>query len=356
MLFVNRLSLFYIATVACFVMACKPSEQDINALPVAVAGGEPGLYVIGGSFSTAADTFATPALWHGGGVLNLSTKKATSPRITAQGRDVYIAGNNGNECVYWKNGSVIGTLYTPANTSSQVTGIALMGADVYVSGTMLTAGYYPLIPVYWKNGVLNYLPHPTVKGGNDDLFWHTTGIAISGSDIYISGDNYGEGVYWKNGNIIKLPNSEYANGIIVSGTDVYVVGDMYGNPVTTTTYAGYWKNGVAVYMPNPSKISQKALAIAVKGNDIYVAGDISTGGGNTNAVYWKNGVLTTLSKTTGVGVRATGVCIDPNNNLYISGTDAGPGQYTTLATYWLNGSETVLSTKSSTATGLVFVQ
>ena len=64
---------------------------------------------------------------------------------------------------------------------------------------------------------------------------------------------------------------------------MYVAGLEYdGNSM----FAKYWKNGVAVNLPNGTQ----AKSIYVYGNDVYVAGD-----NNGKAKYWKNGVEVSLS-------------------------------------------------------------
>jgi len=348
--------ILYIIIVVCFITDCKTGSPDPQPLvtPI-ISGGESGLYLVGGTYSPAVDTFAVPVLWHGGGMLNLAAKKTYSPVITTQGKDIYAAYNDATGSVYSKNGLVIGNLSVPTNMRSYVTGIALIGPDVYISGSLLTGSNgYPSIPVYWKNGTLNYLSYPTPLGLFDQ--WNTSGIAVSGSDVYISGSHSTGAAYWKNGVITILPNGVYAKGITVSGTDVYVAGVLHTTPVSFVDQAGYWKNGVAVFMPNPNNINQTALAIAVQGTDVYVAGYNYGSGYNTNAVYWKNGTLNTLSKISGSGVRVSAIFIDPSNNVYMAGAEGVSGQNYSVAAYWLNGAETLLSTQSSVSSGLVYVQ
>jgi len=291
-------------------------------------------------------------LWHSNGALSLSSKRTFAPVITSQGKDVYVAGNDGTQSVYWKNGVVAGTLSTPAGMISYATGIALSGTDVYVSGViMYPLSLYPTTPVYWKNGTLNYLQHQTTTYNND--FWRTSGIAISGSDVYISGDNGMQCVYWKNGVAVNLSNGTFTYGITISGTDIYILGNLYTNASVGTSVAGYWKNGIPVYLPNPNSIVQSAMAIAINGTDVYVTGFISISG-NLNAVYWKNGTMTTLSKVTGSGALASGIFIDASNNVYICGGENMAGQRS-VAAYWRNGVETILSTQGSVVKGMVYI-
>ena len=98
---------------------------------------------------------------------------------------------------------------------------------------------------------------------------------------------------WKNGVGTALTDgtkNAYANAIVVSGTDVYVAGQEDGLPTL-------WKNGAASRLYNNSSYdSAEAQAIAVSGQDVYVAGNTreqqnipGIGWGNV-VMLWKNGV------------------------------------------------------------------
>ena len=115
--------------------------------------------------------------------------------------DVYVGGRHDDSAVYWKNGEMV----TLSTKYSGVTSIAIVGGDVYASGSILLG--------------------PMVQ---DDY-----GIPVAG--------------YWKNGKRIVLGNPKYgpkygsgAAAIFVFGDDVYVGGYIDG---PNTSVAGYWKNG-----------------------------------------------------------------------------------------------------------------
>src|SRR5258705_74317 len=104
------------------------------------------------------------------------------------------------------------------NTSTQV--------DVYVAGYV--SDLSAVIPVYWKNGQVVTLPDGRMWGG-------AASIVVSGTDVYVAGyeDNGSAYVakYWKNENPVNLPSdvtkNAFATSIAISGTDVYAAGYEY---------------------------------------------------------------------------------------------------------------------------------
>jgi hypothetical protein len=181
--------------------------------------------------------------------------------MALSGNDVFFAGVDINpgvsfSPVYWKNGTEYKLPTLVKSASANVTGLAISGTDVYCAGTDGPPNSYT--PVYWKNGVENTLPTIGGHGG-----W-VSAMAISGSDIYFVGVDFKTGVYWKNGVETKLPYSNSINlysqptGIAVNGTDVYISGYEFtnitvpnlGGTVETTNYtAEYWKNGTVNTLP-----------------------------------------------------------------------------------------------------------
>jgi len=217
--------------------------------------------------------------------------------------NVYVAGStiapNGYvEATYWKNGTpVILHPNTPGKlTPSTAAAVAIQGHDVYFAGNTSDNGYF--IATVWKNGIESYLP-------SNDPYSDTTGIFVSGDDVYVSGFSYTslfEPTYtaklWKNGIAVDL---EYATnstavGVFVSGDDVYVAGSI-GSP--TGTSAVYWKNGKAVILNSGNILAAGGNSIYVDGTDVYVAGSAVYGPGDivgkpSVATYWKNGDAITL--------------------------------------------------------------
>src|SRR5262245_10116021 len=72
--------------------------------------------------------------------------------------------------------------------------------DIYILG--MTAVGMQGVTCYWKNGELVKLPNS---------YGAPTAIAIQGNDVYILGMTavgmQGVACYWKNGELVKLPNS-----------------------------------------------------------------------------------------------------------------------------------------------------
>lgn len=228
--------------------------------------------------------------------------------LAVSNNDVYMAGwGQGNFATYWKNENPIelSPAYSPPTLSILATAssIAVSGNDVYVSGSQYEqlsqiGGWSNVFAEYWKNGNL-------VKLTDGSKNTYTSSIAVSGTDVYVAGDDIvyapgsdieGVAKYWKNGTLVNLTDGSTAaeaNSIAVSGTDVYVAGTQWdGNSIQYsdgyTVYhhnpiAKYWKNGKPVNLTDGSKWAE-AKSIVVSGTDVYVAG--FEGG---VAKYWKNG-------------------------------------------------------------------
>lgn len=114
-----------------------------------------------------------------------------------------------------------------------------------------------------------------------------TGIAVSGENVYVSGNAYvqlGEffrtaPIYWKNGeyNIITTPEKSdecTTKSLTIAGNDIYIAGRYGGNSYGSK--ACFWKNGIAETLTVPGQYynASSASSLAVNGNDVYVAGNI----------------------------------------------------------------------------------
>ncbi|HEY2583586.1 MAG TPA: hypothetical protein VGI43_17370 [Mucilaginibacter sp.] len=116
--------------------------------------------------------------------------------------------NNVLSATYW-NGSGSKTL-GDKKSSSNATGIAINGNEVFISGNITAPNGAPAA-VYWNNGVENFLT-------NGASYSDSYGIALDGNDVYITGDNLGgHATYWKNGVAVKLSNT------VSSGHSIAVV-------------------------------------------------------------------------------------------------------------------------------------
>jgi hypothetical protein len=261
-----------------------------------------------------------------------STGIATAGGIYVNGADVYVAGcmfysapstavyttptavypKAGWVANYWQNGVPVqlpGQLIPagPQNStvdvySQYVSGIFVAGGSVYVAGG--GNEYYSGVPSsyqfaqYWDQGVATNLDDNLVDSSGSDIIGlpNTTGIYVSGTDVYLAGTVGGSfptfAVVWKNG-VASILGNGTANSIFVSGSDVYVAG---ASLINTNYEASYWVNGQpTVLSTTPNTL---ARSIFVSGSDIYVAGtDIVNG--VVYATYWKNGVATHLSPGAG---------------------------------------------------------
>lgn len=251
-------------------------------------------------------------------LLNESKQLSTSSILTT--RDIYVAGSEGGQAKYWKNGVGV-TL--PGG--SQCYGITVVGNDVYACGSGTNPATGIGNGVYWVNGVPTYLPY-----GSD--FTYATGIAVLGTDIYVTGRVsafLNIGVYWKNGQPISLGSGE-ANGISIANGDVYIANSDNGNP-------SYWKNGVNVPLPHPNNTS--VVAVAASASHVYVAG--LYGSSPQKAILWKDGVQQNVPSPT--NSRGFAVAIDANENPVLAGIQ-GANFNNQQICYWANdfGSPNIL--------------
>jgi hypothetical protein len=257
--------------------------------------------------SSTGDVYVAGTVWYNG----QSGIPYTTP-TAAYPPSGYIA-------TYWKNGKAVnlpgmGYLAGGASTSSEhadyVSGIFVNGGDVYVSGgsnqyIIDSANTYQFAR-YWKNGVSVNLSGGLIDssaGGTVTSRPYTTGIFVSGSDVYVSGTLSGsQALYWKNGAPVFLTGAgtlgAAAQSILVTGSEVYAVGyvDSAGS-----SYAVIWKNGASTTL---SAFPSTANGIAVSGDSVYVAGSENVNG-KSYATVWANGQATHL----GAGGAARAVAV-----------------------------------------------
>jgi hypothetical protein len=298
------------------------------------------VYIAG--FEQASDTLLfpyTPVFWLNGSAMTLpdstgTVGNGTANSIAVSGQDVYVAGIRGYDsqrdrvpfsgdssdypitgsvATLWKNGTpvtlpdygAVGLVdsekYANRFYDDYVSALCVAGSDVYVAGG--TAYNIAAHARYWKNGAPvdlgGSLIYSSQNGTNG--FPTSTGIYVSGSDIYVSGYQQTAGtspvaIYWKNGTPVflstdSLSGSE-AYSIFVAGSDVYVAG---WQNINNYSRAMLWKNGTPTPLTS-NNVSSAATSMFVYGNDIYVAGYTWVAPtGNYVAAYWKNGSLVQLS-------------------------------------------------------------
>ena len=148
-------------------------------------------------------------LWKNGVIINLDNNGLSSGAngIALSGNDLYIAGFSGSKAIYWKNGIATKLMFEDATSvGAGANAISVVGTDVYVAGATYNDNGYP-IAIYWKNGIGIRVPNSTVisQTPNDLSISQARGIAVNGTDVYVSGFNMsGLATYWKNGKTMQL--------------------------------------------------------------------------------------------------------------------------------------------------------
>jgi hypothetical protein len=93
--------------------------------------------------------------------------------------------------------------------------------------------------------------------------------------------------FWGQG--MSVPLQETAdyyliNSMALSGTDIYAAGYNFGSDVYGPFKAVYWKNGSLIQLTDGTKYAA-AFCISASGNDVYVGGREEL-----SAVIWRNGI------------------------------------------------------------------
>lgn len=283
-----------------------------------------------------------PVYWKNGQaiVLNNNSWNYSGASIAVNGSDIAVAQSrygliwNEDAANYWKNGHE-----TKLGIYSGATSIALRGNDVYVAGWEWEVIKPFAVAKYWENGQEVTLTDRTKDASANSIF-------VVGNDIYVAGEEGDVAKYWKNGQAISLTNGvhqAYANSIVVVGSDVYVAGAEGG-------VAKYWKNGQEVSLSNGTKYAV-ATSIAVVGNDVYVVGYEGTYY-DLAPKYWKNGHEVTL--TNGINPEIAWSISVHNNDVYIAISEYNFNNGNRVAKYWKNGKFVILSDKG-TARSIVVV-
>ncbi|HCW09073.1 MAG TPA: hypothetical protein DGG95_17080 [Cytophagales bacterium] len=292
-----------------------------------------GIYVAGVSYVN--DNFGfkpTAAYWKNGEEISLSGGEIHSfaEDIAVSGNDVYVVGTisdvaNSEKPLFWKNGvmnslNVLATFGSKSVMTSKANSIAISGSDIYACGFISDGGSY-FQAVYWKNGNMIALPNGNSK--------QASAISISNNDVYIAASTG----YWKNEVYKSLPNTDLTStvmifGILASGSDFYVAGTTYNEQSATATL---WKNdSIITHLPNNNFINSAARAIAISGTDVYIVGSLTNDFSSYTGVYWKNGNLIEL---TGEGSNSPNSVIVNGSEIYVAGTVNASTSY---GVYWRN--------------------
>lgn len=281
------------------------------------------------------------------------SKKSTTNILTPPpgGVNIYATGSwdsNGNKVLrYWKNGIPViltnSAKLSDANSIS-TSGIVVSGNDVYVCGNDFNEYSKTSAATYWKNGVL-------VEVGDTSKNSFANSIAVSGADVYVAGYEewynaisqftFNQAVYWKNGSPVILGDTlsnSIAQSIFVAGNDVYVVG-------TWNSEATLWKNGKPSTFADSSMYGS-ALSILVLGNGIYPVwvGENNSG---ASAIYGGNGLALNLQAVPGLYTEVTSIAVE-GNDIYASGYNTSNSAFASFnAMYWKNGTAVILTDKDA---------
>jgi hypothetical protein len=206
------------------------------------------VYVTGSVYNSNGLDVAT--VWKNGVATHLSdgTQNAYIAAIAISNGDVYLAGADGPSGKIWKNG-VATTVTYPGSAVVSLSSITVHGDNVYAAGYVKGGG-----AAYWKDNT------PTLLTNTFNSY--ASSIAVTDNSIYVSGniDNVGqnEPSIWIDDNPeqwqTSFSSTNFAAGLAVNGHDVYLAGSL-------GTYAGYWRNGVAVQLA--SNGSANAIALVV---------------------------------------------------------------------------------------------
>jgi hypothetical protein len=222
--------------------------------------------------------------------------------VTDSGK-IYILGRDGDSFCYWEleNGNATQFDTSGPNTTDEISisQTAVSGGDVYLAGRTI----YPAKLYYWKNGEQIDLITPT---GVTNLYSVTlTGIAINGEDVYISGyyeitgsPSVYKACYWdKDGNLHDLPyDTTYRNartvGIAIDKGSVYIWGYQSDD---NFIYWGsrticYWKDGVIVDVDVSGYSDSEDINFTVEDGKVYMTSDR-----NNRIYYWINDGISTVS-------------------------------------------------------------
>jgi uncharacterized lipoprotein YajG len=296
----------YVDTTGYTVNGTVNMSMTVNTLTTAISG------TITGNLTLSGGPVATEAF----NITFTGTGGSASPNMTFAGT---ITCN--------------GTAFGASTLGIQTSGSSAL--HVYIGGAVgpsIASG----VPVYWKDGVLNFLAPDGASGGG------AYGIAEDKSgNLYIAGVLDGQPGYWKNSTFTALSLGTYAQGyassIAVDTNGNVWVGGQAGTP--TPNIFVYWENSGNCNVLPGSPNDAWGLQADTFGNVYFIGTELI--GGNPWPCYWKNGANPTALTLTGGnnGGYAAQLAVDSSGNLYIcgmqwGGANGGPVYWKTVAGIW----------------------
>jgi formylglycine-generating enzyme required for sulfatase activity len=255
------------------------------------------------------------------GTAGMATFTATTANVTA--------GTIGTFTWYTTSAGTA-TTTVPTGITSSVTAVASNAATITMTATpSAVAGTYYF--TLTEGSAVSTVTLLTVGASNS-------------STIYTAGqDASGNACYW-------VGNVETKLGIGGNVFSIFVYnGTVYAYGLDGSKNVCYWTGTTETILPNGNPYSGQG-SIFVSSGTVYVAGSAS----NDSACYWQTANGGTPQQITLSG--AGGYPLDPtttatsiyvtNNTIYIAGQDAN-----WCACYWVNGTETPLTTSAWTTAG-----
>lgn len=203
------------------------------------------IFIQGNDIHVAGQEFESKYVathWKNGATTHLADKLSYAESVYASGNDIYVAGINSKNirAELWKNGTPMTLTHPNGTTDGKLYSICVSGKDVYVAGSAYIANDNTNVAVYWKNG------NPIVLDGT---YAEAEAIYVKDNDIYIAGyDTHTPGrlkaMLWKNREAISLTDgkdSAHARDLHVQGSKVYVAG--YKQINAKYNAAVLWKDG-----------------------------------------------------------------------------------------------------------------
>lgn len=228
------------------------------------------------------------------------------------------------------------TSFGDGTTDTQINDIYINGTDIYIVGSERTTQHINVAKL-WKNGEgINLTDGSKNASAN--------GIFVKDNNVYVVGSEDNRSVFWKNSEPTYLTNkgNNYSSAVDIklSGSDIYILGSER-DPVVNRYIVKLWKNGIVTSITD-NTYGASGNSLYLHNNDIYIAGRIFKNNLHF-PVYWKNSQLIELERGNDYFASASDILIK-NNDIYVTGTS------NKVATLWINGERTELSTNNSAAT------